>query len=167
VSAERILEERAARLARPLPASSGVEEGVSLLVFRRGGDAFGVDALAVVQVLPRTAPTRLPGTRAFLPGVIHVREALVAVLDLPALLGGRAAATDGTVVVVSAGGMTLGLLADEVLGISAVPAAEADARTESQAAPAWVRGTTSGLVTVLDVEALARDARISVDEAGA
>lgn len=168
-NAQRILEERARLLALPSTAVSVAGETVDLLVFRRAADAYGVDAARVVELLARVRPTPLPGSRPFLPGVVHHRGRILAVVDVRGLLApGAPLAGEGYMVVVTAGAASLALFADDIQGVSTIAVEGITAPASAQAGgSAWVRGTSAGMVTVLDVEALARDARLTVDEAGA
>jgi chemotaxis signal transduction protein len=93
------------------------------------------------------------------------------VLDLRRLLdlAGQEVAEGGRVVAVEAGGMTFGIFAQTVAGTVTVGAHEVapppvvltgDRQT-------FLRGVTGEMVAVLDLEALARDGRITVaDEVG-
>jgi purine-binding chemotaxis protein CheW len=164
-AAEKILRQRAEQLARPR-GSEGAEGALDLLVFRRGGESYAVEASAVVEVLRRTAPAPLPGSRAFLRGVVHHRESLVAVVDVRALLvPGASAGASGPVVIVADGTLTLGLLADEIVGVAAIGASALPSREASPPGPPWVRGTTAAMTTLLDVQGLVRDARVTVEDA--
>jgi purine-binding chemotaxis protein CheW len=170
-AARRILEERARKVAQPaLKAESGAED-LPVLVFSRGGERYGVDPLHVVEVLPLIRPTPLPGTRRFLVGVIHHRGEVRAVFDLQRLLGapgpeGVGAKPEGRVVVLELRGLSFGLLADDVTGVVPMKAQEiANAERGSRESQApWIRGTTGEMVSVLDLDELARDPRVTVNE---
>jgi len=167
--AQEILRERARLLALPPAEAGGAVETITLLVFRRGEATYAVEALRVTEVMGRMKISPLPASRVLLTGVLHHRGRILAVVDVEGLIGaGSPAAEEGRVIVVAAGRATLALLADEIRGVSTmrtdeVPAAAA----RTGGAPSWVRGTTADMVTVLDVEGLVRDARLTVDEAGA
>jgi chemotaxis signal transduction protein len=164
--AQRVLEERARLLARLPRGASSLGETLTLLTFRRAADTYGVDAVRVVEVVGRLRPAPLPGVRPFFPGVVHHRGRILAVLDLAALTApGAPPAEEGPMVVVAAGPMWLALFADEIRGVSTVPAGEVAVQAGTPAA--WIRGTTAGMVTVIDLEGLAGDTRLKVDEAGA
>lgn len=167
--AQQVLLERARALALP-PAEALLPGGTtSLLVFRRGDSAYGVDALHVAEVLGRVKSAPLPGSRALLTGVLHHRGRIVAAVDVQGWLApGSASPEESRFIVVAAGAATLALVADEIRGVTTVRAdvvPAAGGRTAG--APSWVRGTTGDMVTVLDVEGLLRDARLTIDEAGA
>jgi chemotaxis signal transduction protein len=157
----RILEERARRLAAPRERPPAAES-TDVLVFLRGGERYGVEALHVKEVLPTTSPTPLPGRRPGLAGIANHRGRILAVVDLGGLrplAGGR---LEGRIVVVEAPGVTFGLLADEVTGI--VPIAQTDMTAGAPGSDAWVRATTGGMASILDLEALGEDPRVRVEE---
>ncbi|HUG54479.1 MAG TPA: chemotaxis protein CheW [Vicinamibacteria bacterium] len=169
----RILEQRTRTLSQPL-ARTAAGETTGILVFARGGDRFGVEAVRVEEALPPASLTALPGARPFLAGVIPHRGRILGVFDLARLLGlaqaeapsRPGAATPVRVVVVQARGMTFGLQADEVSGVVQVDAREAaPARSETSARrQPWLRATTADMVTILDLDALAQDPRLTVNE---
>jgi purine-binding chemotaxis protein CheW len=167
----RILEERARKVAQPTVKAESGAEGFGVLVFSRAGERYGVEPVHVVEVLPLIRPTPLPGARPFLVGVIHHRGEVRAVFDIWRLLGrpgpeDAGAKPEGRVVVVELRGLSFGLLADDVAGIVQVDAHEiASAEAASRDSQAtWIRGTTGGMVSVLDLDELARDPRITVNE---
>jgi purine-binding chemotaxis protein CheW len=120
--------------------------------FQLCGEPFAVEAGHVVEVLALGEPTPVPGTPAFLLGVINHRGRVVPVLDLRAQLVANAD-TDACAeltdaVAVSVGEMTFAIAAEGV---------EESAR-ETPAALDAAR------VTVLDLEALAADPRLRIDD---
>lgn len=168
--ARRVLEERARSLAR-LPPETPSGDSLDLLVFTRSGERYGFEASWALEVLPPTSVAPVPGGRAFLAGVINHRGEVLAVLELSGLVGAAAAGSDGhepasRVVVVEALGMRFGLRADEVQGIVRVGMRELGAAGPGTGLPSWIRGTTDGMVAVVDLEALAGDPRLIVDDAG-
>jgi chemotaxis signal transduction protein len=170
-AARRILEERARKLAQPTAEAESGPEALEMLVFSRAGERYGVEPAHVVEVLPLTRPTPLPGARPFLVGVIHHRGEVRAVFDLRRLLGpqgpGNAGAKpEGCVVAVEVRGMSFGLLVDDVTGMVQVKAPEVSPANAASrdGRVAWIRGTTGGMVSVVDLDALAQDPRITVNE---
>lgn len=165
----RVLEERARTLSQPLARTGDAGATTEILVFTRAGDRFGVEAVRVAEALPPASLTPLPGARPFLAGVIQHRGRILGVFDLGRLLSLPITAAAGSsvrVVVVQAMGMTFGLQADEVSGVMRVDArdvAAASAET-SGGRQAWLRATTADMVSILDLDALARDPRLTVNE---
>jgi chemotaxis signal transduction protein len=169
--ARRILEGRAQKLAQVAVRSESASKGLDFLVFARAAERYAVEAFHVVEVLPFISLTPLPGARPFLVGVIHHRGNVIAVFDLRCLLlgtpGNFGAKREGYVVAVEVKGMSLGLLADGVSGIFRVVADEltaAGSPASRNGSPAWIRGTTADMVSVLNLDILARDPRITINE---
>jgi purine-binding chemotaxis protein CheW len=164
----RVLEERAHALARPL----AVEEPagtVEIIVMAVGGERYGVEAHHVHEVIALPEVTRVPGTPAFWRGIVNVRGTLRPVLDLRRYLS-LADDDDAegltSVVLVAGAGRTVGLLVDGAPEIRRLPAAEIGPPLAgaAQVAHRVVRGITSELCTVLDVDALLADTRLAVRE---
>lgn len=165
---KRILRERAKRFAQPREKAPEITAILDLLVFALGGERYGIETEHVVEVLPLQDLVSVPCTPPVILGVVNHRGHVLPVLDIRRLSGlpGQAAGEGGRVVVVKAGGMTLGISADAVDGtvqvganeLSPPPAVAADGREE------FIRGVTREMVGVLDLDTLARDPRIMVNE---
>jgi purine-binding chemotaxis protein CheW len=147
--AEAILAERARQLARP-PRAEETDETRDVVRFQLCGEPFAVDAQCVLEALPFGAPTPVPGTPKHLLGVINHRGRVLPVFDLRGQLvpHGETHQPLTDAVAVSAGGMTF------------VLAAEAVQETSRERAQAL----KDALVTVLDLEALAADPRLRIDD---
>jgi len=91
--------------------------GRKLLLFRSGGQVFAVEAGAVLEILPTTQTTRIPGAPAAVRGLINVRGMLVTVVDAAQAIGVSAAAApaDGSLILVEHHSRPVGLAVDEVL----------------------------------------------------
>ena len=167
----RVLRARAQALAKPLDQAPTPTEARELLVFSLAGERYGIEAAHILEVVPLPELTPVPCTPPFVLGVMNHRGRILPVLDLRRLLelGGQGVPAGGRVVAVEAGGMTFGVFAEAVIGTVTVGA--------HQVAPppvvltgdrqALIEGVTGEMVAVLDLEALARDPRIVVnDEVG-
>ena len=113
-----ILERRAQALARPLEQPPDAEQE-TVVTFRRGA-RYAVPAAAVqtVRPLPRLEP--LVGAPALVAGVVAIRGEVVVVIDPAALFGAVVVEPARTIVVVTGGALTAGLLADDVTGIGTI-----------------------------------------------
>jgi len=125
---ERVLAERARRLARPLPAPD-LPAGDEVVVLEAGGQRYAVEAAAVERVHPLNGVTPLPGLRSPWLGVVSVRGELLPALDLPAYLGRPPAAPRPVVsgAVVGGAGWRLVLLSEAAPALVRRPAAGAEA----------------------------------------
>lgn len=165
---ERILRERAKSLARPREEAPEAAATLDLLVFTLGGERYGIETDHAVEVIPVHDLVPVPCTPPFVLGVVNHRGQVLPVLDLQRLSGlpGQAAKEGCLAVVVEAGGMKFGIFAEAAEGavraganeLAPPPAPPAGGRE------AFIRGVTREMVGVLDLEALARDPRIMVNE---
>jgi len=136
---------------------------VRLLVFRVGPLVCAVEAERVREILPRFAPTRIPGAPAVVAGLVNVRGTLVTVVE-----GWRALhqpeppadAVPGTTVLLEVGGgkKVLGFTVDEVVDLLSVGGESLERRRALPGIdPTLVRavGRRAGqLFVVLDTDAL-------------
>jgi chemotaxis signal transduction protein len=160
MSERDLLEARARALATPLATPARPGTLLDVVVFALGGQRFAVEAGHVIEALPLLAPTPVPGERAWLVGIVAHRGRLLPVFDLRGLLAPSAAAPLTHVIAVAAEGQTFGIAAEAVEETCRV---DDDALVSSASGP--FRGVTEERLTVLDLEALARDPRLRIDEA--
>ncbi len=158
----RILESRTERLARPSERAASGEIVARIIQATVGDEIVGlpVEWLREIVVRPPLAP--LPATPPWLPGLAQVRGRLMGVVDLARLLGMRTPCRGTYVAIVEAPPGPLGILLDDIRGFRTVTRQELAERLEdTTGGPAWpAAGTTRDLVTILDLERLARDARL-------
>lgn len=143
-----------------------------LIVFRLGADQFGVEILAVREVLPYEPVTSMPDAPEFVEGVLSVRGSVIPVVDLRRRFELPDPQFDrGTrMLLIDLPPTRLAIVVDEVLEVRKVP--EADI-TEP---PPFLRGisaeyisgvarTEDGLIVVLDLErVLTSEERIALEE---
>jgi len=165
---KRILRDRAQALAKPLAEVRTAAEVLDLLVFSLPGERYGIETSHVLEVICLRELTPVPCTPPVILGVVNHHGRILPVLDLRRLftLPGQGVTEGGRVVAVEAGGMTFGIFADAVVGTIQVAAHEiAHApMTLSTGRQACIRGITGEMIAILDLEALARDPRIVVNE---
>jgi purine-binding chemotaxis protein CheW len=164
----RILEERARKLARPKTSAPAPTQVLELLVFSLGKEGYGIDTASVLDVIRVHGLTPLPCVPDFVMGVIHHRGRILPVLDLRRLLGleGRQVGETGCVVSLEVRAMSFGILADTVTGIVRAAAEELAPPPSGGGGGrrTLLRGVTKDRVAVLDVEALAADTRLVINE---
>jgi chemotaxis signal transduction protein len=163
---ERILRERARELARPAREEAPVELQ-ELLVCRLGDERYAIDVAQVAAAFPLRGLIPVPGAPPPIAGVMHHRGAALSVVDLRPLIGLPAAPReDGSrVVAVEAGGKGFGILFDAVLAVERIPVpALQPPPARRDGSGSLVRALTPEGLSLLDVEALAADPRILVDQ---
>lgn len=164
----RILRERAQALARPLAEPAALTDVLELAVFVLAGARYGIAATYVLEVTPLRELTPVPCTPPHILGVVNQRGRILPILDLQKLfaLAAHDVTAESRIVAVEVGGMTFGILADAVLGTIRVGVHEVMPLpgTLLRDHQACLQGVTGEMVAVLDLEALARDPRITVNE---
>lgn len=164
---QRIFEERARALARPLEAESAGEM-VVLVVLALGAVRYGVDIHHVQEVQPLGRLTPVPGVPPRWAGLVSLRGRLYPVLDLYRHLGLPEAkpVAVGRIVLVSAAGLEVGLLVDDVPDVQPTSRAEIGPALTMAASAGrqFVTGVTKDLLSVLDLETLLADPALVVQE---
>lgn len=118
-----------------------------LISFAIGDDQYGVDIMAVREIKGWTEITPLPRQPQYVRGVLNLRGVIVPIIDLRCRFGqGLTQATPlHIVIIVHVGNKPIGLLADRVLDIVAVDAAQI--KPVPRVAQAQRLNFLSGLVT--------------------
>src|SRR3981081_2868862 len=151
---DAIFARRAEELAESSAAESQNTEALEALVFDVVREFYALPANQVHEVRPLTLLTILPGTPAFLAGLINVRGRIVPVIDLRSLLGMPSDDTPlMSIVLVAYRGGDIGLLVTgrptgHPLRLTDLP--EPPPGTLSGIDPSSVLGITPGLVIVLN-----------------
>lgn len=163
----RILRERAAELARPVTQVSQVQL-LEVLEFRLASERYAVETRYVTEVHPLRDLTPLPGTPPFVRGIVNLRGRILAVYDLKKFFAlPEQGVTDlHRILVVNAGDFEIGLLADVVVGVRALPASALSPPlpTLSAIAAEYLKGISEERLVVLDLGRLLSDPRIVVND---
>lgn len=136
--------------------------GRLLIVELRGG-LYGIDSGVVREIVPLLDATRLPGAPAHVRGVVNLRGQLLTMVDVGHRLTGTPADTpEGSIVVVTMGERTLGLLVDDVHDVQELTLVPAEREVLARA-----DGLLTGLgrlgdevVLVIDIPELVRQTLI-------
>lgn len=167
--AARILRDRARALAKPQETVEADEETLALLVFSLAGERFGIDTGPVREVVLARELIPVPCTPAWILGLLHYRGRILVVVDLLRVLDlpAEREAAPRYCVWVEVGSLMFGIAADRIEGVAAVPArAVATAVGLTGRRQAVTQGMTDDLITVLDLDALARSPEIVVNDEG-
>lgn len=133
-----------------------------LLVFAAAGRTCACELSAVREIVPHRRATRLPGSPAFVTGLINLRGSIITVLDLGVHLGGAPVdAERGSIVLVESGPRVVGLAVDELRDVQRVPRAAIESAEVDATRNAFVSGvlrTPGDVAALLDVSRLVADA---------
>src|SRR4030081_1866132 len=161
---DAVFARRAEEVAEYDSIDSHSAEALEALVFALGAEQYALPANQVHEVRPLGLLTPLPGTPAFLAGLINVRGRIVPVVDLRPLLG--MPSEDGpsmSVVLVAYRSGDIGILATDrptVRALRESDLTEPPVGALSGIDPSCVTGITSDLILVLDAERLLADPRL-------
>lgn len=151
---QRILRARAHRAARESAPGEDWKAGVPAVEFLLAHERFALEMTWVREVVPLRDLTPLPGTPAFVAGLINVRGHVMSVVDLKAFfeLPSRGLPDLNRVVVLSNGHIEFGLLIDSLIGITNVCVDELQPAlpTHSGVRAEYLRGLTPQRLAVLD-----------------
>ena len=169
--AAAVLAARAAALAvRPAPAASH-DSLVELLEFRLAHERYAVETAHVREVVVLRSLTPLPCVPAFIRGLVAVRGRIVPVLDLKRFFDlPDAGITDlHEVVLIEAGDVEIGLLADAVSGVRRIAreALHGALPTLTGIRADYLLGATHDGLVALHARRILEDPRIVVDEEAA
>ncbi|MDP3977111.1 MAG: chemotaxis protein CheW [Pseudomonas sp.] len=146
--------------------AEAAQDQLEVLTFSLSNELYAIGSEHVAQVLPLHQYTPLPGTPAYVLGIVNVRGRIVSVLDLRVLfelpIGGLAERS--FLLVLHSAQMEFGLLIDRVLGVAPIR------REALQSGPAnlsgmranYLLGVTSEQCTVLDGTRLLGDPSLRV-----
>ncbi|NTV10964.1 MAG: purine-binding chemotaxis protein CheW [Zoogloea sp.] len=163
----RRLRARAAALARPRVLET---EGESLEVieFLLASERYGIETVFVREVFPLAELTRLPGTPPFVLGIVNVRGEIVSVVDIRIFFDLPAAGLSdlNRLIVLERRGMVFGVLADQVLGVTRLPAQglQGGLPTLTGIRQDYLKGIAQDRLAILDGAKLLGDPRMVVDQ---
>lgn len=112
---EEILRERAAQIARENSADNKVVDELHLVGFLLYPEKYAIETAYVREVLATKEITPLPGTPAYMIGILHLKGSVVSVIDLKTLFGLKEIGLTGTnkLILLKNDHMEFALLVDE------------------------------------------------------
>lgn len=165
---KRILEARAAALARVPQDDARAEEQLEILEFLLAHERYAVQSSLVREVCPLRELTPLPGTPAFVMGIINVRGQIVAVIDFKKFfdLPQRGLTDLNKVIIVTDGEMEFGVLVDAVFGVQRIALSQIQPPlpTLTGIRLEYLRGVTEQRLVILDIARILADPKIIVRE---
>ncbi|MDD5167532.1 MAG: chemotaxis protein CheW [Syntrophales bacterium] len=164
----RILRERAARLAGKEEGKRADGEARDVVEFCLASETYGLPSSSIREVYPAIDITPLPGTPAFVAGIIHVRGEILSVVDIGKFFGleQKESPDQRMIIILDDGRMTYGILADAVMGIRRVYPGDLQSSlpTLTDRRADYLLGVTPDFLIVLDAIKILEDQRLVVDE---
>ena len=167
LNADDILAQRTEKYARPPEAEpTSAHDTLTVLVFVRGQERYGIPVSYVLHGVTEPRITPLPCVPDFYRGVINLRGQILTVLDLQRLWGLPVQGDPDRVrlVVVSFGGMTLALQADDVRDLVSIPMPEVVPAVTAGVGLEHVQGLSPDGIVIVDMESLAIDTRLRIHD---
>lgn len=163
---KELLDQRAAELSQV--RGEPQQETLRVVQLRIGREHAAVPAECVQEVAsPVPKPTRVPGTPSFLLGVVNLRGKILACLDLGEFLGVASAFSDSVpyMLVVRHDDFEVGIAADDVSDVMAVPVANIDPPTSvlNSERARFIRGVfyvDGRALALVDLQSLTRSERM-------
>lgn len=156
-----ILRRRALALARPLGDEAPQEEA-EFVTLDLGAARFAIAADLVREVVSLEELTPLPGTPAFVLGLVNVRGKILAAIDLAPRLGaGEARADRAQVVLVQTATVEVAIAAD-ACGMCRIAQGSSSAAPPS--VPPYASAVTDAGVAILEVERVIADTQRALQE---
>ena len=164
----QVLRSRARSLAREPEVAGTSAQTRTVVEFSVTHDRYLIESQYIREILPPRGLQPLPGTPRFVLGLIHIRGQILSVIDLKKFfdLPEKGLSNLDKVIVLRAGNMELGIVADEILAVRqvALEAIQPCLPTLTGIRADFVKGVTPDLSVLLNVEKLLSDERIIVDE---
>jgi purine-binding chemotaxis protein CheW len=165
---QRILKARARALAQEPEERVAPEDYLEVLEFALAYERYALETSLVREVHPLKELTPLPCAPPFILGIINLRGQILAVIDLKRFfnLPEKGLSDLNKVIILRRGRLEVGLLADAVAGVRAIPWPEVQAplSTLEGLSPDYLKGVTKEALIILDGEKIVADPRLIVHE---
>ncbi|MBI4750546.1 MAG: purine-binding chemotaxis protein CheW [Acidobacteria bacterium] len=164
----RILRARARQLALEPRETTSDFPCVAVVEFWLASEIYCVELSAVREIFPLRELTPVPCTPPFVLGLINIRGQLLSVIDIKKFfqLPEKGLTELNKVIVVSIEGFEIGLLADAVLGVKAIPLSEIQPSVHlfTGVQAEYLKGVTGERAILLDIQRLVMDRQLIISE---
>lgn len=125
-----------------------------IVIFRVSEDRYALPTETAREVITYVRPRRLPGSRAWVEGVINLRGEIIPVCDLSLALGLEVSEDRGQIVICDTATDSVGLIVDEVLAVTTIDLTEvSEPASMSHPAMSGVIELDGSLVMLLSLDA--------------
>ena len=109
--------------------SKGGHSEEQIVVFSLHDQVYGVNIASVLEIIRTESVTKVPGTPVFIEGIINLRGKVIPVMDLAVRFGMPPSHISDTtrVIIVEAGGVTMGMIVNSVSEVLRIPASNLEA----------------------------------------
>lgn len=163
-----ILKARAKKLGQQLAQDEDSGARIEVVEFILAHERYAVESRYVRDVYPLEQLTPVPCTPAFVLGIVNLRGEILSVIDIKKFfeLPEKGITDLNKVIVLESGSMCFGILADVIVGVHRIRAADLQPSlpTLTGIREEYLRGVSPDRTVLLDAEKLLADARITVRE---
>ncbi len=165
---KRIFQDRARALAEEFQGEADGRQRIDVVEIKLAHERYAVESLYVREVLPLKDVTPLPGTPAFVRGLLNVRGQILSVIDLRVLFDLPCELTTMAtkVIILRSDDMEVGVVADAVVEAHSIPLDEIHSAlpTMTGIRGRHLRGIVGGDMVILDAAKLLADKALVVNE---
>ena len=168
VEERHILKKRAQALARASGGGAAEGETLEAVEFELAGETYAIPLAQVREVGPLHDLTPVPGTPAFILGIINLRGEIRTVIDLKKFfdLPDAGLTQLNQILLLEHDDLQLGILADAIRGVRHLPLADLQPGlpTLTDIRADYLRGVTGDRLVVLDAAKILSDPRLLVHD---
>lgn len=165
---EKVLKERAKKLAAAVKKEVSAEQAIEVVEFVLASETYAVESRYVREIFPMYDITPVPCTPSFVLGIINVRGQILSVIDIKKFfdLPERGITDLNKVIILKHGDMEFGILADSISGVAEIRKSELETGipTLTGVREGYLKGVTRERVVVLDAVKLLTDKSVIVHD---
>lgn len=165
---QQVLRARADALARPPQRPEVDQDALQVIEFVLASETHAIESRFIREIYSLKEITAIPCTPPFVIGMINVRGQIITVINIKTFFGlpEQGLSDLNQVIIVQAGEIEMGILADAILGVRLVRPTDLQPppTTLSGIRADYLRGVTKERMAVLDVAAIVSDPRLRVQE---
>ena len=162
-----ILRQRASQLAQTRQSSAPEQPGSQLLIFTLARENYGIATRFIKEVAPLEQLTPVPGTPAFVIGIVNHYGRIYSLVDLREFFGlpQRGISQLNRLIVLADEAIELAIVVDAIIGIREVAAGDIFPVPPElqQADRRYLQGITANKVIIIDIGAVLADPNLIVD----
>lgn len=163
-----LLKARAQALAVETKDQAAQKESVEIVVFSLASETYGIGSTFIREVYPLKDFTTLPGTPAFVLGIVNVRGQIISVIDLKKFfnLPEKGLGELNKVIIIRNERMEFGILTDIIHGTRSISIEEIQTPPVSTGGigAGYLKGITSDHIIILDTERILEDEHIIIHQ---
>jgi purine-binding chemotaxis protein CheW len=164
----RILKNRAKRLALAFDDQQKKIRDIEIIKFNLAYENYAVESIYVKEVFPIKDLTYLPGLPDFILGIVSVRGEIISVVDVKKFFGlpEKGITNLNRVILLSDEKMTIGILADSIIGITSIYSTDIQTELPSlhDRRKEYFKGITQDKTILLDARKILTDPSIIINE---